>query len=252
VYPHWRDCFYPRGLPSREWFQYYAERYDTVEINNTFYHLPEARTFDAWREQAPEGFCFALKFSRYGSHLKHLRDAHESIGRFFERALRLERHLGPVLLQLPPRWHIDADRLAAFLGASPAEARWAVEFRDPSWLCETVYEVLRAHNAALCIHDMIEDHPREVTANWLYLRFHGQGYRGCYSPQRLTAEARRIREYLRRRLDVFAYFNNDLGGHAVSNAADLRRYATGPRGRRVSAPRGSGRGRGSAAGEFPG
>jgi uncharacterized protein YecE (DUF72 family) len=222
-YDHWRARFYPEHLARREWLGHYAQHFDTVEINNTFYQLPGAATFDGWREAVPPGFLFALKFSRYGSHLKHLADPEASIGAFLERARRLRDHLGPILVQLPPRWSPDVARLAGFLEAAPTRQRWAIEFRDPRWLCEPVYRVLREHRAALCIHDLIEDHPREVTADFVYLRFHG-GRDGSYSPQLLAAEARRIVRHRARGLDVYAYFNNDAGGHAVRDAADLRRY----------------------------
>jgi uncharacterized protein YecE (DUF72 family) len=226
-YDHWRVRFYPRGLPKRRWLEHYASHFDTVEINNTFYQLPSEHTFDAWRGEVPEGFCFALKFSRYGSHLKRLKQPEDSIGHFLERARRLGTALGPILVQLPPRWSPDPGRLAAFLDAAPRSHRFAVEFRDPRWLCEPVYRILRRHRAALCVHDLIERHPREITADWVYLRFHGERYAGSYSHQFLTAEAARIRRELRRGLDVYAYFNNDVGGHAVRNALDLRRYAQG-------------------------
>jgi uncharacterized protein YecE (DUF72 family) len=225
---HWRGLFYPRALPRREWLAHYASRFDTVEINNTFYRLPEAETFAAWRARAPRGFCFALKFNRYGSHMKRLREPAATIGRFFERAKDLGSALGPVLLQLPPRWHADPERLDAFLAASPRRVRWAVEFRDPSWLVESVYAVLRRRRAALCIHDLQGDHPREETARFVYLRFHGPASRSRYPRQRLVAEARRIRSWAARGLDVYAYFNNDAGGHAVEDARDLRRYVSRP------------------------
>jgi uncharacterized protein YecE (DUF72 family) len=223
-YDHWRGRLYPRKLPRREWLAHYASHFDSVEINNTFYGLPEAETFTAWRAQTPRGFCFALKFSRYGSHTRRLRDPAATIGRFFERARELGSALGPILLQLPPRWHADPERLDAFLSASPRRLRWAVEFRDPSWLIEPVFAVLRRHRAALCIHDLLDDHPRQVTARFVYLRFHGPASGARYPSQRLVAEARRIRSWVARRLDVYAYFNNDVGGHAVEDARDLGRY----------------------------
>jgi len=225
-YDHWSGRFYPEGLPKTRWFDHYASQFDTVEINNTFYHLPKATTFDSWRERAPDGFCYALKFSRYGTHLKHLKDPEDSIGTFLERAERLEPFLGPILVQLRPHWHADPERLDRFLDAAPPDHAWAVEFRDPSWLCDDVYDVLKRHEAALCIHDMIPDHPRVQTAGWIYLRFHGAGYGGSYPHQALSAEAQRIREHLDAGTDVYAYFNKDAEGFAVTNAADLRRYAS--------------------------
>lgn len=223
-YDHWAGVFYPEELSRDEWFAYYSDHFDTVEVNNTFYHLPEEQTFDSWADAAPSDFLYTLKFSRYGSHLKHLKDAEGTIGLFMERATRLADHLGPVLVQLRPNWHVNVERLAQFLDAAPDGQRWAVEFRDRSWLCDDVYEVLRSHDAALCIHDMMDDHPRVVTTDWVYLRFHGADTWGEYSYQALTAHARRIKDYLDDGLDVFAYFNNDAKGYAVSNALDLRRY----------------------------
>jgi uncharacterized protein YecE (DUF72 family) len=223
-YDDWRGVFYPDALPKSRWFTYYAQHFDAVELNATFYRLPEATTFERWRDAAPPGFCYALKFSRYGTHLKHLKDAPETIGLFVERARLLEQSLGPILVQLPPRWHVDPQRLAAFLEVVPRQYRWAIEFRDPSWLCEEVYSLLRKHRAALCLHDLIEAHPRVHTSDWVYLRFHGERYSGSYSHQALSAAARRIRAHLADGHDVYAFFNNDIGGHAVRNAADLRRY----------------------------
>ena len=229
-YDHWKGLFYPENIPKAEWFSYYAKNFDTVEINNTFYRLPSPSAFDAWKVQAPNGFCYALKFSRYGSHLLRLKKPRATIGKYLRRADRLGKFLGPILVQLPPNWKVNPARLDAFLKAAPKDHRWAVEFRDPSWLCEEVFTLLRRHRAALCIHDRIENHPRVLTAGWTYLRFHGDRYRGSYSRQFLTAQAAEIEEYLTRKLDVFAYFNNDAEGWAVRNARDLRRYVLGANG----------------------
>lgn len=223
-YDHWRTVFYPGEMPKSGWFDHYAERFDTVEINNTFYSLPSAAAFDRWRKRAPAGFRYALKFSRYGTHMKKLKDPQCTIGAFLERAERLKSFLGPILVQLPPRWGADPGRLDRFLEAAPRRCRWAVEFRDAGWLKEEVYQVLRAHGAALCIHDMIPSHPRWLTADWTYIRFHGRAYTGTYSHQALTAWARWITDRLAENRDVYAYFNNDDEGHAVRDAADLRRY----------------------------
>ncbi len=223
-YDHWKKVFYPEDLPKKRWFDHYAKHFDTVEINNTFYNLPKTKTFDDWRAQTPKGFCYVLKFSRYGSHMKKLKDPDQSIGMFLERAERLDGFLGPILVQLPPGWHVDEDRLRSFLEAAPKNHRWALEFRDPSWLRDSVYDLLREHNAALCVHDLIEDHPRPVTADWVYLRFHGAGDGGDYSHQALSGAARRIRSHREEGRDVHAYFNNDAKGYAVANAKDLRRY----------------------------
>ncbi|MFP4053939.1 MAG: DUF72 domain-containing protein, partial [Phycisphaerae bacterium] len=142
-YDHWRGVLYEEGLPKKKWFEVFAETFDTVEINNTFYHLPEETTFDNWREAAPEGFCFVLKFSRYGSHMKKLKDPEGTIGLFLERAERLGDHLGPILVQLPPNWEPNVERLWAFLEEAPGDHRWAMEFRDARWLSDEVIHVLR-------------------------------------------------------------------------------------------------------------
>ncbi len=223
-YDHWRDVFYPADLPKNQWFAYYVKHFDTVEINNTFYHLPSEATFDSWHDQAPPGFCYALKFSRYGTQMKKLKDPEATINNFIERAQRLQSFLGPILVQLPPRWKPDHGRLRAFLDATPSNVRWAVEFREATWFSDEVYAILRDHNAAMVIHDMLPGHPREVTANWAYMRFHGVDYSWNYSHQQLTAVAQWVRRQLDEGVDVYAYFNNDANAHAVANARDLRRY----------------------------
>lgn len=230
-YDHWRGRFYPRALARRHWFCHYAAHFDTVEINSTFYGLPGEATFDAWRAAAPQGFLYALKFSRYATHLKHLKEPGPPLRAFLERVRRLRDRLGPILVQLPPRWSPDLPRLAGFLAVLPRGRRFAVELRDPRWLTPATFALLREHRAALCIHDALADHPRELTADFVYLRFHGTGprYAGGYAPQRLCAEARRIRAWLRRGLDVHAYFNNDAQALAVRDALALRRYVQAPR-----------------------
>lgn len=223
-YDHWRGGFYPDDLPKRAWFERYAEAFDTVEINNTFYRLPSAETFEAWREQAPDGFLYAVKFSRYGTHRKRLKEPENSVDNFVERARLLEGTLGPVLVQLPPRWKADPGRLRAFLDRTPGDLRWTVEVRDERWLIEPVFDVLRAAGAALCLHDRIRDHPWLTTTDWTYIRYHGVDYGGSYTQQRLSADADRIAGILEGGRDVYVYFNNDLGGHAIEDARRLRRF----------------------------
>jgi uncharacterized protein YecE (DUF72 family) len=228
-YPHWRNVLYPDDLPKTRWFERYAEVFDTVEINNTFYNLPKGETFDKWREQAPAGFRYILKFSRYGSHIKKLKSPEDTIGLFLDRAERLKGYLGPILVQLPPGWNVNVERLSAFLDAACRRRRWALEFRNQSWLCPEIYQLLSEHNAALVIHDLIDDHPRKITADWVYLRFHGPGGDGqrSYPHQSLSASARWIKELRGQGRDVYAYFNNDPEGNAVRDAQDLRRYVEG-------------------------
>ncbi len=224
-YDDWRGRFYPEALPKRRWLEHYARTFDTVEIDNTFYRLPKPEVFAGWRRQAPAGFLYALKMSRFATHMKHLRDPEATIGRFMEGAERLGDTLGPILVQLPPRWHADPPRLDAFLEAAPAGNRFAVEVRDASWLCDAVYEVLWRRGAALVMHDLLPAHPRVITADWTYLRFHGAAggkYEGTYEDAPLANEARWIAGQIGAGRDVYAYFNNDVGGHAVVDAERLR------------------------------
>jgi uncharacterized protein YecE (DUF72 family) len=231
-YAHWRGIFYPDDLPQKRWLARYAREFNTVELNNTFYRLPLPESFEVWRLQAPQGFDFALKFSRYGSHLMRLKNAPDSISRFCERAERLKERLGPILVQLPPNWNVNAQRLKEFLAAAPRRHRWAIEFRDSRWLNDEVYGLLNHYNAALCIHDKIVDHPRQITADWLYMRFHGGSDNGNYSETELSSYSREIRAYLRSGLDVYAYFNNDWHGYALKNAAMLKALIEGKSGQR--------------------
>jgi len=223
VYASWRRRFYPAGLPARAWLAYYATHFDTVELNGTFYRLPEAPVFARWRTQVPAGFTFAVKFSRFGTHMKRLLGARETIGRFAQRARRLGPTLGPVLVQLPPRWAPDLPRLHDFLAEAPRDMRWVVEVRDARWLGDELYALLRRHDAALCIHDLIPDHPRVVTTDYTYVRFHGVCYGGSYGDAALAPWAAWITDRLAERVAVFAYFNNDVDGHAIENARSLAR-----------------------------
>lgn len=227
-YQDWRGVIYPPGLPSHRWFAHYRGLFDTVELNSTFYRLPDPGTVDIWNEQAPAGFVYALKLGMFGSHRKKLRDPETWLPKHLERASRLGDHLGPTLVQLPPRWKRNVQRLEEFLvAATPNAMRWAVELRDPTWLHDDVFEVLRRHAVALCVHDLLPSHPFELTADWTYVRFHGPDaiahpYHGAYGAGRLRAWADRLRPLLDEGRDVYAYFNNDWDGHAVRDAAVLR------------------------------
>lgn len=227
VYKDWRGVVYPAGLRQRDWFGYYAAQFDTVEINNTFYRLPTPEAVQRWAEQAPPGFVYALKLGAFGSHRMKLRDAERWLPNHLDRVRRLGPALGPNLVQLPPRWKRDAERLDEFLTVAPRDIRWAVELRDPSWLHDDVFSVLERHGAALCIHDLLPDHPWVLTTSWTFVRFHGpramhEPYHGRYGGRRLWRPARRMEQWLQSGVDVFAYFNNDYEGHAVSDARWMR------------------------------
>ena len=224
VYSHWRQVFYPRDVPQKDWFSFYARHFDTVEINNSFYRLPKPETFAGWRERAPEGFTFAVKASRYITHIKRLKEPEESIKRFFDSADQLGPRTGPILWQLAPSFHRDDERLAAFLAALPRNHLHTFEFRHKSWLAPEVYGLLGEHRAALCIPDR-PDLPQEIrcTADWSYVRLHGSNHdEGNYSGSELDAWAQRIRAFADDGADVWAYFDNDQHGFAIQNAQGLR------------------------------
>ena len=207
-------------------FDFYARHFDTVEINNSFYHLPAAKTFDNWRESSPRNFVFAVKASRFITHMKKLKDPKSSSEKFFDVADHLERKLGPILFQLPPRWKLNIERFAEFLEILPKEHKYAFEFREESWLVPQVFELLRKHKAALCIHDFADMKiPHEITADFSYIRFHGPTsakYWGWYSTRELQTWAKRIESWREQLKAVYVYFNNDPEGAAVKNALELK------------------------------
>jgi uncharacterized protein YecE (DUF72 family) len=223
-YKHWRGDFYPASLPQSRWLTHYAERFNTVEINNTFYRLPAAETFGAWRRLAPAGFVFAVKASRYLTHMKKLKDPTDPVRLFFSHARRLGPVFGPVLYQLPPRWPINVERFEAFLRALPRGRRHAVEFRERSWYDPAIFDLLERYRVALCLHDMEGSASERLTVGpFVYVRFHGpQKYGGTYPQETLDDWAGWLGGRLRAGVDVYAYFNNDAHGHAPRDAVRLR------------------------------
>jgi uncharacterized protein YecE (DUF72 family) len=224
-YDDWRGRFYPEGLPPRRWLEHYSRVLGTVEVNATFYRLPTREAVAGWAEQTPPGFVLALKASRYLTHVKRLTDMGQGVARYYERIEPLlgSPKLGPVVWQLPPNFRRDDDRLAGALDALP-EGRHCFEFRHESWFVAEVYELLRSHGAALVIGDTPERpfQTHEMTADWTLVRFHrgARGRRGNYSASELRSWAARIAQW-RRRVEVFAYFNNDWEGFAPRNALTL-------------------------------
>jgi uncharacterized protein YecE (DUF72 family) len=224
-YKHWRERFYPKGLPTSRWFEFYAGHFDTVEINNSFYRLPPPETFDKWRKQAPPGFCYAVKANRFITQAKKLLDPEEPLERMMTSVSRLDDRLGPILYQLPPRLGLNLQRLERFLEATPAGIVNVFEFRNPSWYVPETYALLERHGAAFCVHDMPGSaSPRITTGPACYLRFHGgEGkYWGRYSDERLLDWAAWIVDQSRGGRPVWAYFNNDIDGHAIHDALTLR------------------------------
>jgi len=224
VYLHWRRGeFYPEGLRQREELSYYAQRFRTVELNNPFYRLPASESFDRWRDAVPDDFLYAVKASRYITHILRLRDASESVALFLERAGRLGSKLGPVLFQLPPTYSADLAVLRRFLEELPPAQRWVVEFRHPSWHVPQVYDLLGRAGIALCIPVGGRVQPDLVTtAPFVYFRMHaGAAPGGGFTEEQLRAWAARVRALLRAGKETYVYFNNDREGHAVHDAKRL-------------------------------
>jgi uncharacterized protein YecE (DUF72 family) len=224
-YVHWRGRFYPAGLPTRAWLAFYAERFDTVEINGSFYRMPNEPAVAGWHERSPEGFLFAWKASRYITQAKRLKEAAEPLAFVLERASALKEKLGPILFQLPPQMRRDDDRLAEFLALLPKSHRFSVEFRDAGWYSPAVLELLADHGVALCISDHhAAPAPAQATASFVYVRLHGPGgrYAGRYPEDELAAWAERIAAWRAEGRDVFAYFDNDIEGAAPLDAEALK------------------------------
>ena len=226
-YAGWRELFYPKGLPTKRWLEHYARHFHTVEINNTFYRLPTVSAVQGWVDTSPDGFVFALKASRYLTHVKRLTDLEQGVERFYERIEPLVRSpkLGPVVWQLPGNFKRDDERLSGALRALPP-GRHCFEFRHESWFADEVYELLRGHDAALVIGDRPERpfQTHELTADWTLVRFHHghRGRNGNYSRSELDEWIERVQEW-RRTTEVFLYFNNDWEGYALRNALYVRR-----------------------------
>jgi uncharacterized protein YecE (DUF72 family) len=220
-YDSWRDGFYPPDLPKRLWLPFFAQRFPTVEVNNSFYMLPKASSFERWRDETPDGFIVTVKANRYITHVRRLRDCRDAVGMFWGRARLLGPKLGPVLFQLPPRFAADPELMRAFLGVLPDGIRAAFEFRDRSWEREDVYELLERAGAAFVLADRPAAHvPDVVTGGWSYVRFHqGRPEVADYPRRKLRGWAARIAGM--RASETFVYFNNDSGGAAVRDAMTL-------------------------------
>lgn len=202
---------------------FYVQHFNTVELNNTFYRLPSEKTLTQWRESTPSEFCFAMKGSRYLTHMKKLKDPEPGLENFFVRADLLRKKLGPIVFQLPPHWPVDLERLNSFLKALPSHHRYSFEFRNPTWHNNEVYKLLQKHNAAFCIYDLAGfQSPLEVTADLVYIRLHGPGgkYQGTYDGRVLRSWADRIAHWKAK--SVYIYFDNDEAGYAAKDAIRLK------------------------------
>jgi uncharacterized protein YecE (DUF72 family) len=224
-YEHWRDLFYPADLAKSKWFEHYARQFDTVEVNNTFYHLPKEQTIQRWHKIAPKGFLYAVKANRYITHIKMLKDCSEEMQRFFERIDVLKHNLGPVLYQLPPSLHKDIELLKAFIELLPKKKIAIFEFRHKSWYSDDTYQLLGKLNAGFCIHDMPgKESPQKVTSDIIYVRFHGTTgrYSGSYTKSQLQYWAKWLKTHAKNARGIYFYFNNDAHAHAIKNAKQLK------------------------------
>ena len=228
-YKSWRGRFYPTDLPVARWLEYYATRFDTVEINNSFYRLPDRSTFASWRTQVPSAFLYAVKASRFLTHMKRLLDPEDPLQRLFSSVSGLARRLGPVLYQLPPTLAIDLPRLDRFLRALPRTSSGTrlhvVEFRHPSWYMTDTFELLTRRRVSLCLHDKLgSELEKPFVGPFVYVRFHGTSgrYHGSYSRRHLDRWANVLAEQTQQGKRVFAYFNNDPEAVATTNALTLR------------------------------
>ncbi|HVL79230.1 MAG TPA: DUF72 domain-containing protein [Sphingomicrobium sp.] len=225
VYRHWKGLYYPEGLPQKRWFDHYSSEFDTVEINASFYRLPLPSTFEGWREKAPPGFRYALKANRFLTHMKKLAGIDEALAEFIGLARRLGPALGPILYQLPPSLHKDSGRLSAFLEQLPRDLEHVVEFRHASWYDEEVPETLDAHGAGFVAHDLQGlVSPRWASGRTAYVRFHGTGgkYWGRYSDAQMEEWASWLAGQRATGRSCWAYFNNDIHGHALEDAKALQ------------------------------
>lgn len=233
-YRHWKGPFYPEDARGQDMLPFYAKQLDTVEINGSFYGLPARASLEAWLDVVPKRFVFAAKASRYITHMKRLKDVGRPLRSFYERMETLGERLGPILFQLPPRWRSNPERLEEFLSLLSADHRHTFEFRDPSWFDDRVREVLERHGAAFCIYQLAgRESPREVTADFAYVRLHGPdgAYKGRYDRRALSGWNRTCDAWRRQGLDVYVYFDNDDSGYAARNAVELDRMKPGGRGK---------------------
>jgi uncharacterized protein YecE (DUF72 family) len=226
-YDHWRQRFYPQKLSKPGWLDFYARHFSTVELNNSFYRLPSEAAFANWRDASPANFSFAVKVSRFITHIKRLKGAEEAVETFMTRAKILGEKLGPLLYQLPPNMHRNDERLESFLSILPHGLKHVVEFRHQSWLDEGVFEILRRYRTGLCVFDMPSLRcPLVATADFAYIRFHGSEglYYSCYSDEELADWAKSLAHLAANLKAMYIYFNNDAEAFAVKNAITIRDY----------------------------
>lgn len=226
-YKHWKGPFYPEDIEHDRMLSFYKDRLHTVEINNSFYQLPDEKTLKAWMNESPKDFIFSIKGSRYITHMKKLKDPKQSLDSFLRRVKLIKKKLGCILFQLPPRWGVNPERLEQFLMTLPEKFRYAFEFRDESWFNRRVLHLLEKHNCAFCIYQIAgRKSPKQVTADFIYIRLHGPGrnaYQGEYSKRELSGWAGAINTWINMGKDVYCYFDNDQNGYAPNDALKLQK-----------------------------
>jgi len=237
-YRHWENgVFYPEGLPRTKQLEYYSKKFNTVELNSPFYHLPAEKTFLNWKNKVPENFVFAVKVSRFITHIKKLQDVEDVWQTFLKRAIFLENKLGPFLFQFPPSFIANEEntkkleKFLEYLGVNSynihknSRIRFAFEFRHPSWFSKSIYQIFKGYqNITICLIDSPNWIFKEIiTGEFVYIRMHGSKalYSSNYSDRELKIWASRIKKYLKQNLDIYIYFNNDAMGYAVKNAKKL-------------------------------
>ena len=224
-YEHWKDIFY-HDLKTVKWLNYYSVHFDTVELNNSFYHLPTEKAFKHWHDSVPENFIFSVKVSRYITHIKRLKNSNEAMDKFLSRAGFLDDKLGVLLYQLPPQMKLNLERLEEFLAYLPASLQHVFEFRNESWIVGPTFDLLRKYHAGFCIFNMPGySSPLITTSGFSYIRFHGSEglYSSNYSNIELKKWAKDIKKLSADLESVYIYFNNDAGAYAIDNAQMLKR-----------------------------
>jgi len=223
-YKHWKERFYPNEVKAKDWLAFYSGFFKTVELNSSFYHQPTKKVFAGWEKAAAAQFIFAVKAPRFFTHLKKLSVTRTELNVFIDAAEALSAHLGPILFQLPPRWHFNLERMASFIRELPAGLRITFEFRDRSWYEPELYALLEQNDIAFCVYELGgHKSPVMSTASFVYIRLHGPGkkYSGSYTDTALKEWSRQIKEWTAAGKDVYLYFDNDQSAYAPHNAIKL-------------------------------